>query len=363
MIKELLNKQSEIVFDNAQGAYLFSKGVRYIDICIGCGTHVLGHSNIHIPNGTLYGASHSKLERFISLLKESTGLDRFIFCASGSEATMRAARLARAYTGKNKIIMFNGGWHGTSNTFLDCEGIPQVEKDLVLRLSYGDISQLVHDDVAMVIIEPVQGSLPQENKEFLVQLREYTKKHGILLVFDEVVTGFRLALGGAREYFGVECDLVTYGKAIGGGLPIGIVAGKAEILDGLMGRVFLGGTWSANPATVATGLGTLETLVDTDPYSKLNLFGKVLRDSIKINGCQMVGTGSFNRLLFTDKPVKSRAERDANEDEDRKQKFYKKLLEHNVFMGTNGLMFISTKHTIGDIYQVIDAFNFIGIKV
>ena len=351
----ILNYSDPRTVSHAHGAYIWIDGKRYIDTSMGNSVHILGHrQTIEINGGTLYGLAFQNIYKYVDLLKRYTGFDRFVFCNTGSEATMRAARIARAYTGKHKIDIFEGSWHGTCDTYLTTLGIPD-NKNLVI-LPYEDKSSEIiakSSDIAMVFIDPVQGCLPQDNSWFLRALREVTKDKGILLGFDEVITGFRVARGGCKELFGIEPDIITYGKIAGGGFPIGIVAGNTQVMDTVKKDVTLGGTFFANPVSINQGYIDLSQL-NEDVYKQLNNIGERFRKEVKI---PTVGVGSFNRFIFNDRKLKKRAERDKYEDQNWKQETYRKLYEKGIYIGHNGIQFFSIEHTPEIITQIIDTVN------
>lgn len=340
----------------ASGAYIWINGKRFIDTSMGSGTHILGHRDyIAIDRGTLYGLRPECLDRYEKLLSSYTQFSNFILCNSGSEATMRAGRIARAVTGRDKIGIFEGGWHGSCDGWLDCAGIPKILQELTVRLPYDDtaLDIIGREELAMVIVEPVQGSLPRDNHPFLRSLRTITEKAGTLLCFDEVVNGFRLARGGGREYFGVDCDLATYGKIAGGGFPIGIVAGNGELEKAVQMDVFLGGTFSGNPVSISNGEFVLSRLSDA-VYEYINSQAERLRNSIKM---PCVGVGSITRILFTENNVRNRKERDACEDLVWKEEFYRKLYNKGVLVGKNGIMFMSSAHSPDIVDTIINTIN------
>ena len=317
--------------------------------------------------------------------------EKVVFCNTGSEATMRAARIARAYTNKKKIALFSGGWHGGNELFLydfdyskndlktvhKSAGIPDEFKDLVIVLPYNDdqafdIIEQNKDDIAMVIVEPSQGSNPRDDmKDFLSQLRVVTENEKIVLCFDEMITGFRVSLGGAIEYYGVEPDLVTYGKTLGGGLPIGVVAGKTEVMQVVSKNsdnisVFMGGTMSANPLTMAASKALLKYLIE----NKANIYGYLstrsgefqtaINDYCSDNNISLrvMGINSMMRLIFTNYPIRSRQDRDKHEESYLHQKtFYNYLLhERGIFVNSNGIIFLSTKHSSSILGEMIESF-------
>ncbi|MDB2562510.1 aminotransferase class III-fold pyridoxal phosphate-dependent enzyme, partial [Sulfurimonas sp.] len=366
--------------------------------------HILGHNNsiitdaikTQVSKGILYTTNSNLAYEVCDLLQKCVPMiERVVFANTGSEATMRAARISRAYTNKKKIAIFSGAWHGGNELFLydfdygkDDEktyhksaGIPDEFKDMVVILPYNDekafeIIENNKDDLAMIIIEPSQGSNPRDDmQKYLQTLRTVTEMNNIILCFDEMITGFRVALGGAQEYYGISADLVTYGKTLGGGLPIGVVAGKAKIMDCIKGDekklpTFMGGTFSANPLTMATSKALLEYLlfnqhsIYTTLYKNAKTFKSCMNKYFQDNNLsvRVMGMNSMLRFIFTDYPIKSRQDRDKYEAEvELQEKVYKFLLEEEVFVNNNRIIFLSILHT-EDIIQdmiksCIDAFN------
>ncbi|MDT7901005.1 MAG: glutamate-1-semialdehyde 2,1-aminomutase [Acidianus sp.] len=274
-----------------KGAYIYTEdGNSLIDYVLGYGPLILGHANEYvkekvieqIEKGWLFGIpSRVEIELARKISFHMPSIEKIRFVNSGTEATMNAIRLARGYTKRDKILKFNGNYHGAHDYALvdagsaasefgvpNSEGIPQEVLKTVIVCEYNDLQcvekKLKNEDVAAVIVEPVMGNMgviPPE-KDFLKGLREITSTYNTLLIFDEVITGFRLSMGGAQEYFGVSADLTTLGKIIGGGFPIGAFGGKREIMDMLTpsGKVFNAGTFNANPISMTAGLATLEVM-------------------------------------------------------------------------------------------------------
>ena len=350
----IVNYTDEPVVTHADGAYIYIGGRKLIDTSMGNGTHILGHnSNVQFKHGTLYGTCKAfDVDKYGSLLNILTGFSKFALCNTGAEATMRAARIARAATGKDTVVMFDGGWHGGCDTFLDGIGIPKNVKDLCVKLPYSDqgIEWVRKHPTAMVIVEPVQGSLPRANRPFLEGLRNACDDTGTLLCFDELITGFRLCKGGGKQYFKILPDLVTYGKIAGGGFPIGIVSGRDDLMSL---DVRLGGTFSGNPASIQAGYNVLSQL-GLPVYNFIDGQGKVFRKRLNMPTC---GVESFSRILFTDKPVRCRTERDQFEDHVRKKEFRDKAFEKGVYLGSNGLIFMSTEHTHDLMDEMVDTLN------
>ena len=380
-----------LLIEKAYGCYIEDINCnKYIDTTLGSGTHILGHSprvitesiNNQLKKGVLYCTFNKHTYEAAELIKQciSSAIDSVVFCNTGSEATMRAARIARAYNNKKKIAIFSGSWHGGTELYnFDHDyhstdyatehkslGIPDDFKKNVIVLPYNneeafDLIKKHNSDIAMVIIEPSQGSNPRDDMlEFLTKLRKVTQENKIVLCFDEMITGFRVAIGGCIEYYGVVPDIVTFGKTIGGGLPIGVVAGNSNVMSVINAKqntlpVFMGGTFSANPLTMSTTKALLEYLIKNRDkiYNDLNDKGNYIKNSIN-NYCiknhfslRMIGIGSMLRLVFTDYPVMSRRDRDLQESDISIQKeFYKELLiKKNIFVNSNGIIFLSTQHS------------------
>ena len=387
----------------AQGCFIEDpSGHKYIDTGLGAGTHILGYAPAvvakamakQVKEGTLFIAPNEYMYEvggmLKSILKHFYG---FVFCNSGAEATMRAVRIARAFTGKKKIAFFSGGWHGGHDVMLfednyqgadgctpefKSAGVPEEFRDMIVMLPYNDpkafeMIEKHKDDLAMVIIEPSQGSNPRDDvKDFLNQLRAVTAKNNILLCFDEIISGFRVALGGCQDYYGIKADLATYGKTVGGGMPIGVIAGKKEVMDVIKGgqgkkSVFMGGTFSANPLTMQASRTLLKYLITHKKtiYPYLDKQGKRMRREIN-NFCKtknipvrMIGIASMSRLIFTDYPINSRRDRDQHEaDYTFQEKFYTYLLLNGgVHVSGNRTLFLSTAHKESHVKKIIQAFQ------
>jgi len=298
-----------IFIARGEGAYLIDlDGNRYLDYCGSWGPLILGHChprvvkavNDALANGASFGAPtelETQLAELITKLMPSIELVRMV--SSGTEAAMSAIRLARGYTGRDVVIKFAGCYHGHVDSLLvsagssattlgvpTSPGVPKGCTQDTLVLRYNDVAGLqeafkaIGDRIAGVILEPVVGNmgLVTPTKEFLSELRRVTHQHGALLIFDEVMTGFRLALGGAQQLQNVKPDLTVLGKIVGGGLPVGAYGGRADIMKKIMpaGPVFQAGTLSGNPLAMAAGLATLEELRDRPPYEHLEKLGQQL---------------------------------------------------------------------------------------
>ena len=332
-----------VFIKEAKGAYLYDEdGNKYIDFISSWGPLILGHAhpsvidaiNTQSYKGTSYGIPTELETKMAALVVElAPNVDKVRFVNSGTEACMSAVRLARGYTGKDKIIKFSGCYHGHADPFLIQAGsgastfgmpnspgvTPSSAKDTLIA-DYNNIEQvsslfeLNKNEIAAVILEPIAGNmgcvLPQEN--FIKELKEHCHDNGALLIFDEVMTGFRLALGGAQEMLSVDADLVTYGKVIGGGLPVGAFGGRAEIMDYLApeGPVYQAGTLSGNPIAMSAGYAMLNHLKE-NPNVFISLQDKTTYLANGINKIlqettipyQLNKMGSMISLHFTDEPV------------------------------------------------------------
>jgi len=369
-----------MVVTRAHGCYVEnSEGVKLIDTTMGSGAQIIGHNNTltkktgeQIERGTIYSIPNHHTDEVNSYLKEYINPyfdEQYIFCNSGTEANMRAIRLARAYTGKNLVGRFHGGWHGGLDGFLEehpsSNGVPSETNTLFRLLPYNDDAcfSMITSDMAAVIIEPVQGSNPRSDvNQFLQKLRDCCTKAGVLLIFDEVMTGFRLSEKGGVGIFNVKPDVATYGKVLGGGFPIGAVGGKTEIIK--TKNVFYGGTFSANPLSMYAAKLILKTIVNKEyiQYDKINHVGELFRNELNnffINRdikMRAMGCGSINRIIFTDKPIKNRRDRDEFEHKNAQEIFSKRLKELGVFVNGNGLYHFSMAHTqeiIKDLIAII----------
>ncbi|MEM2336933.1 MAG: aminotransferase class III-fold pyridoxal phosphate-dependent enzyme, partial [Candidatus Bathyarchaeia archaeon] len=337
-----------------------------------------------LENGVHYGTSH-ELEVALAeqVVKMVPSAEMVRFTNSGTEANMYAIRLARAYTGRNKIIKFEGGWHGGYDALHlgvkypfhipESAGLTAgATQDTILAV-FNNLEDVMakaqKEPVAAIIVEPVLGaggSIPAE-KEFLKGLRELCNEKGILLIYDEVITGFRLAPGGAQQYYGVLPDITVLGKILGGGFPVGAFCGKREIMERLNPLVyerpnfsFHGGTFCANPITMAAGLAVLKALEDGSIISRLNRIGEKVRETLreifeaKGVDVQATGAGSMLNTHFTSKQVKNA--RDAFEaDRKRLAEYHLNLIARGVFFLPTHFGSISAAHTDADIEKLFQA--------
>jgi glutamate-1-semialdehyde 2,1-aminomutase len=292
-----------VFIESAKGAFIYDvDDNEYLDFVCSWGPMILGHANPLIleaindaaAKGTSFGASTPKEIELASMVVEAVpSIEKVRFVNSGTEATMSAIRLARGFTGKNVVVKFDGCYHGHADSFLvkagsglitlGIPGSPGVPEDIVrntISIPYNNqevLEKTLRDEklgIACVIIEPVAGNMGcvPPAKGFLEKLRQLTSELGIVLIFDEVITGFRLAYGGAQDYFGVTPDITCLGKIIGGGLPVGAYGGKSEIMDCIApdGPVYQAGTLSGNPLAMTAGIATLKQLQKSGFYAELN---------------------------------------------------------------------------------------------
>jgi len=291
-----------IVVARGDGAYLWDvDGNKYIDYCGSWGPLILGHCHARVvaaveqalKNGSSFGAP-TELETELAelVIRAVPSIEKVRFVSSGTEAAMSSIRLARGFTGRDKIIKFAGCYHGHTDSMLvqagssattlgvpSSPGVPAGCTHDTVVVEFNDLAPVDAafranaNLIAAVILEPVVGNMGtvQPREGFLRGLRDLTQKHGSLLIFDEVITGFRVACGGAQEYFGIKPDLTVLGKIIGGGLPVGAFGGRADIMDKIMpvGPVFQAGTLSGNPLAMASGIATLTELKEHSPYDRL----------------------------------------------------------------------------------------------
>ena len=375
----------------AKGSKLYDvDGNEYIDFWLGHTALILGHSppavveavKRQLENGTHYGTSHElEIELAEQVVKMVSGAEMVRFTNSGTEANMYATRLARACTGRSKIAKFEGGWHGGYDALHigvhypfnvpESAGLTAGTLQDTILLPFNDLEgveeKLKNEKVASIVIEPVLGAgggIPAE-KEFLKGLREFCDEKEILLIFDEVITGFRLAPGGAQQYYGIAPDITVFGKILGGGFPVGAFCGCRKIMERLDSLLhnrphysFHGGTFAANPITMTAGLTTLKILEDGQLISKLNMVGDKIREQLREifegNGVdvQVTGTSSIFNTHFTKEKVK-----DANATfrADRK-----KLVDYNLKLIENGVFFLpthtgalSTAHSKADVEKLL----------
>ncbi len=366
----------------------------YIDYVGSWGPAILGHAHPRIvravqqtaEQGTSFGIPNPLEVTMAKLIREAVpAVDKVRMCNSGTEACMSAIRLARGFTGRDKIVKFDGCYHGHADSLLvkagsgaltfghpDSAGVPADFTRHTLSLPFNDRSAVEEcfaanaGQIAGVIVEPVPGNaglyLPKPG--YLEFLRAITAEQGTVLIFDEVMTGFRLAFGGAQERFGIRPDLSCFGKIIGGGLPVGAFGGRADIMDLLapVGPVYQAGTLSGNPLAMAAGLAALEELKSGDAYGRLEEAGAALeaglRDTAKAAGVpvQFNRCGSMFCGYFTGEPVHSLADA-MKSDRARFAKFFHGMLNEGVYLAPSQFEagFLSVAHALGDIDKTVTA--------
>lgn len=389
-------KGQPVFIERAQGAKIYdADGREYIDYVCSWGPMIVGHAHPEVveaikkaaEKGTSFGAPTEIEVALAELVTQAfPSIEKVRMVNSGTEATMSAVRLARAYTGRDKIIKFDGCYHGHADSFLVKAGSglatlgipasPGVPADLTkhtISLPYNDLKAVeesfakMGNEIACVIVEPVAGNmgvvLPEER--FLAGLREITQKNGSLLIFDEVITGFRVSWGGVQAFYGIEPDLTCLGKIIGGGLPVGAYGGKKEIMSLIApeGQVYQAGTLSGNPLAMAAGLATLKILQRPGVYEALEQKAKQLTEGIK-QAAQEVGLNiQLNRiasmfsLFFEPKaPVKDYESVLKTNAEMFIQYFYG-MLKRGIYLAPSAYeaAFVSLAHTETDIENTIQA--------
>ena len=382
-----------IFFKKAKGPYLIdADNNKYIDYIGSWGPMILGHSNPKIIKavsrqlelGTSYGAPTSIESDTAKLIKKCfPSIQKIRMVNSGTEATMSAVRLARGYTNKTKIIKFDGCYHGHVDSLLikagsgvstfglpDSPGIPNelAKKTLSCEFNNKDsflkIFNKVKNDLAAVIVEPIAGNMGfvPGDKSFLKLLRKKTSENNSLLIFDEVMTGFRVSLGGAQELYGIKPDLTTLGKVIGGGLPVGAFGGKKKVMDCLApnGPVYQAGTLSGNPLAMAAGSTLIKLLIDKNPYKDLERKAKNLLEGMKEIFDRYDIPFSTNQIggmfgFFFSKELPSNLVDVENTNDKQFKKFLNKCIDNGIYFAPSKFEagFISTKHTKTEISNTI----------
>ncbi len=384
-----------IFFERGEGQWLVDiDGNRYLDYVGSWGPMILGHQfepvkeAVHaaVERGTSFGAPTLAENELAELIIESVpSVDMVRLVNSGTEATMSALRVARGYTGRDKVVKFAGNYHGHADCLLvaagsagatlgapNSPGVPEGTARDTLVLEYNDVEQLEQvfseqgDSIAAVIMEPVCGNMgcvvPTE--PFLNAARRLTREYGAVLIFDEVMTGFRVALGGAQQRFGITPDMTTLGKIVGGGLPLGAFGGRRDIMQHVLpaGKVYQAGTLSGNPIATAAGIAMLKALRDSSPYERLEALTARLeagwRDvatELDVPHC-INRVGSMMTMFFQPGPVVSWTS-SARSDTERFARFFWGMIEHGVYLPCSQFeaLFVSACHTEQDIDATIQA--------
>ena len=387
-----------IVKEGRGGRLISTEGREYIDYNCGAGATIIGHDHPEVVDavqarvskgmhffGTLNDAAIELAEVMVDAIPCA---EQMIYTTTGSEASSYAFRIARAVTGRDKVLKFEGAYHGNhdyasfgqfptgpSNYPLataDSGGVPRALQDTMLMAPYNDLEtteSILNEhskDIAAIIVEPIQRIIfPKDG--FLQGLRDLATKHGIVLIFDEVVTGFRLAYGGAQEYFGVTPDLATYGKIVGGGGPVGAVAGKKELIDACNPRrkgqsdyAYINGTLHGNPIACTAGMATLKVLGQPDFYKDFHARADNFRAAFqsvldrKGTGIMVPGEASFWQFLATDKPPANQMDvlaMDLNKSKD----LDLALLANGVYVLPNVRRFFSAAHGDEELEMTLEA--------
>lgn len=384
-----------VFIDKGKGSHVWdADGNEYIDYCASWGPLILGHANDMVlnsvektmRNGTSFGAP-TRLENELAelILTNNKYIEKIRFVSSGTEAVMSGIRLARGFTGRNKILKFEGCYHGHSDALLvkagsglvtfgntSSAGVPEsvVNDTIVVALNNKEAVEQAFkqfpDQIACIIIEPIPANngLLLQDKDYLQFLREICIKNKTLLFFDEVISGFRVGFTGAAGYYDIKPDIITYGKIIGGGFPVGAYGASKEIMSSISpeGNVYQAGTLSGNPVAMAAGIAQLTECLKPNFYSELERKTQVLIKGLSKNTkhhFKIFTVGSIYWLAFTDKEhIKCAEDIDADSMKHFKV-LYHALLENGVYSGPSGyeVGFMSEAHTMEDIEKTIEAFE------
>ena len=381
---------------SAKGAYITdTEGKRYVDYVGSWGPMIVGHAHPEVISAVQEAATHglsfgaptvSETLMADKVCELVPGMDLVRMVSSGTEATMSAIRLARGYTGRDKIVKFEGCYHGHSDSLLvkagsgaltlgvpSSPGVPASLAEHTLTLTYNDADQVretfaeIGAEIACIIVEPVAGNMNcvPPVAGFLETLREVCDQHGSVLIFDEVMTGFRVALGGAQAHFGVEPDLTTFGKVIGGGMPVGSFGGKRKIMEHIapLGPVYQAGTLSGNPIAMAAGLKTLELISEPGFHETLStttreLLGgmQALADKYGVPFTTTQAGGMFGLFFTEQSSINGFADVMAC-DADKFSRFFHGMLEQGVYLAPSAFEagFVSIKHGDEEIDKTLSA--------
>jgi len=383
-----------VFFKRAAGAYIYDEDDRrYIDYVGSWGPMILGHAHPEVietvietaRNGLSFGAPTAievEMAQRVCELVPSIELVRMV--SSGTEATMSAIRLARGFTGRDKLVKFEGCYHGHSDSLLvkagsgaltlgvpTSPGVPPALAEHTITLTYNDLDQVretfahIGGQVACIIVEPVAGNMNCIPPElgFLEGLREICDEYGSLLILDEVMTGFRVALGGAQGLYGITPDLTTLGKVIGGGMPVGAFGGRREVMEHIapLGPVYQAGTLSGNPVAMAAGMKTLELIAEPGFYQRLTRSVDRLCDGIEVAARDAGIALTTNRvggmfgLFFSEEPRIRRFDQVMACEQDRFKLFFHGLLERGIYLAPSAFEagFVSAAHSDADVDETI----------
>ncbi|WNB91590.1 glutamate-1-semialdehyde 2,1-aminomutase [Bacillus sp. NEB1478] len=384
-----------VFMERAKGAYFWDEdGNRYIDYLAAYGPIITGHAHPHITkaitkaaeNGILYGTPTSLEVKFAKMLKEAMpAMDKVRFVNSGTEAVMTTIRVARAYTGRDKIIKFAGCYHGHSDLVLvaagsgpstlgtpDSAGVPKSIAQEVITVPFNDVEayrsamEKWGDQIAAVLVEPIVGNfgIVEPKEGFLQAINDITHEHGALVIYDEVITAFRFMYGGAQDLLGVKPDMTALGKIIGGGLPIGAYGGKKEIMEKVapLGPAYQAGTMAGNPASISAGIACLEVLQQEGVYEEMDRLGAILEKGLAEQAAKYDVPVSINRLkgaltlYFTDEKIENYVQAEATDGETF-GRYFKQMLNEGINLAPSKYeaMFLTTAHTEEDVLATIEA--------
>ena len=384
-----------LVIERGSGQFLYdADGNELLDYVCSWGAMLLGHANPAVTQaiaeqaqrGTSYGATTElEVELATLITRAIPAIEKIRFVSSGTEATMSAVRLARGVTKRDFILKFEGCYHGHADSFLsqagsglatlgiaECPGVPQALAGLTLNAPYNDLASVERlfsehkEKIAAVIVEPIAANMGVVEPEpgFLSGLREITKRHGALLIVDEVITGFRMHFGAAQQLLGVQADLTTLGKIIGGGLPVAAYGGSAELMNHVapLGPVYQAGTLAGNPLAMRAGIATLKRLIRPGLYEAIHEHAArlvaELRQALAESGIpgRVNATGSLATLFFTAEPVRNYSDAKRSNAK-RYGQFFREMLERGVFLAPSQFeaAFVSAAHTSEDISRTIAA--------
>ena len=396
--------RNPLFIDHAKGSYVYDvDGNKFIDYVCSWGPGILGHSHPEVLeevvkacfDGLTFGAPTGKENELAQLVKDCVpSMEMMRMVSSGTEATMSAIRAARGFTGRDKIIKFKGCYHGHSDGLLvkagsgaltqsvpDSSGVPASFAQQTLVALYNDkdsVRELFEnnkDQIAALIVEPVAANMGVviPDDDFLPFLREITEENGTILIFDEVITGFRLGVGGAQEWFGIKPDLSTFGKIVGGGMPMAIYGGRKDIMRNISptGKVYQAGTLSGNPVAMAAGIAQL-TILKNNPqiYEELNqksdTFFETMKENVRKSGhaWQVNHVGSIGSLFFTEQQVVDYASAKTS-DTAEYARYFKYMLDNGIHLAPAQFeaMFVSAAHTEENLaYALQKAENFLMCK-
>ncbi|MGE6628132.1 glutamate-1-semialdehyde 2,1-aminomutase [Bacillus pumilus] len=386
---------SPVAMEKGEGAYFWDvDGNRYIDYLAAYGPIITGHAHPHITKaitkaaetGVLFGTPTKHEVTFAKMLKEAMpALDKVRFVNSGTEAVMTTIRVARAYTGRTKIIKFAGCYHGHSDLVLvaagsgpstlgtpDSAGVPKSIANEVITVPFNDIDSYKEaldrwgDEVAAVLVEPIVGNfgIVEPKDGFLQQVNDLTHEKGALVIYDEVITAFRFMYGGAQDLLQVKPDLTALGKIIGGGLPIGAYGGKKEIMEQVapLGPAYQAGTMAGNPASILSGIACLEVLKQVGVYERLDQLGAMLEEGILAHAKKHQVDITVNRLkgaltIYFTKETIVNYEQAENTDGEMFARFFKLMLSQGINLAPSKYeaWFLTIAHTEKDISETLQA--------